>query len=596
LATILKYHNNGFCDNGEYAASRIQRVWRGYIIRLHLARLGNTINGWSATIRTQLKWKESLAVKLSLKLKKSTCHDPSKVDCIPSHTSGISQSSSSSLTYAVDNLTIDLDGEALDDLNGSLERPQDTTRAALKDSVPKDDTSWGGWSSEQCTDTKAEKEWGVLNDTSCYVSNVHLSKKDTITCTTVQIKDWQWIDIMARKFASRAITTYGLLSHKMLLTLLILEIVGSLGNLFLDFGCFVPTDAQLWGVIDQDYNIYTLTQDLKDLQFSGNTLLSGTGSHPSQYVYHIKFGSSVSSLYISIDSIYHSTIYNRTCDDIASRSNKTNGITHHQRNETITNDSNTAVCVRADTPSTEDNCMNKNLYTSTQQHVNDTSTIAKHCNTLWLNINKDRAHVNCRSSAIGIRSTFIGNTFNDTSDMNRNVHVTISLDGERTNNVSSGSCYTIGINNTNNGTVGIVRTNNTCWYGSINDVYNSSDNSYGHDIMNDTHTKSGNNVPDTTQQYTNSSSTIYQDGTCCNIHSNMIQDIMLNLRCDKSYYALRGLTSIKSSFTTNDTMNHILDMQRDIHGKTMERLASVQTENLIMEMIRQSLLEMGRVY
>ena len=262
-----------------------------------------------------------------LKLKESSCRDPSKVDCIPSHTSGISQSSSSSLTYTVDMLPIDLDGEALDDSNGSLERPQDTTRAVLKDSVPKDDTSWGGWSSEQSyipgTDTKAEEEWGVINDTSCHDSNVHLLKKDTITCTTVQIKDWQWIDIMARKFASRAIATYGLLSHKMLLTSLNFEIVGYLGNLFLDFGCSVPPDAQLWGeivriiframhrdehkykeeewgVIDQDYNIYTLTQDLIDLQFSGNTLLSGTGSHPSQYVYYIKFGSSVSLLYISI--------------------------------------------------------------------------------------------------------------------------------------------------------------------------------------------------------------------------------------------------------------------------------------------------------
>jgi len=377
-----------------------------------------------------------------------------------------------------------------------------------------DDTSWGGWSSEQSyipgTDTKAEEEWGVLNDTSCHDSDVHLLKKDTITCTTVQIKDWQWIDIMARKFASRAIATYGLLSHKMLLTSLNFEIVGNLGNLFLDFGCSVPPDAQLWGeivsvifcamhrdehkykeevcgVIDQDYNIYTLTQDLIDLQFSGNTLLSGTGSHPSQYVYYIKFGSSVSLLYISIDSIYPYTIYNLTCDDNASRTNETNGTPHHQRNETTTNDCNTAVCIRADTPSTEDNCMDENLYTSTQQHVNDTSTIAKHCNTLWLNINKDRAHVNCRSGAIGIRSTFnIGNTSNDTiSDMNHNVHLTILVDGERTNNVSSGRSYN-----------------------------NSSDNSYGHD-MNDTHTKSGNNAY---------------------IHSNMIQDNVLNLRCDKSYY------------------------------------------------------------
>jgi len=87
--------------------------------------------------------------------------------------------------------------------------------------------------------------------------------------------------------------------------------------------------------------------------------------------------------------------------------------------------------------------------------------------------------------------------------MNRNVHVTISVDGERTNNVSSGSCYMIVINNANRGTVGIVKTNDICQYGSIDNVYNSSDNSYGHDIMNDTHTKSGNNVPDTTQQYIN---------------------------------------------------------------------------------------------
>ena len=34
-------------------------------------------------------------------------------------------------------------GEALDDSNGSLERPQDTTRAVLKDSVPKDDIPHG---------------------------------------------------------------------------------------------------------------------------------------------------------------------------------------------------------------------------------------------------------------------------------------------------------------------------------------------------------------------------------------------------------------------------------------------------------------------
>ena len=49
------------------------------------------------------------------------------------------------------------------------------------------------------------------------------------------------------------------------------------------------------------------------------------------------------------------------------------------------------------------------------------------------------------------------------------------------------------------------------------------------------------------------------------MHSNMIQDIMLNLRCDKNYHALRGLPSTKSSFKTNDTKNHILDTQQYDH-------------------------------
>ena len=37
---------------------------------------------------------------------------------------------------------------------------------------------------------------------------------------------------------------------------------------------------------------------------------------------------------------------------------------------------------------------------------------------------------------------------------------------------------------------------------------------------------------------------------------------------------LRGLTSTKSSFTTNDAMNHILDTQQcdHIHGKTMDSI------------------------
>ena len=81
---------------------------------------------------------------------------------------------------------------------------------------------------------------------------------------------------MARKFASRAITTYGSLSHRMLymmlLTSLSLEIAE---NLFLDFSRFVilifialrgsqsiPPHAQLWG--ENNIVIYELSAKRKD--------------------------------------------------------------------------------------------------------------------------------------------------------------------------------------------------------------------------------------------------------------------------------------------------------------------------------------------
>jgi len=82
--------------------------------------------------------------------------------------------------------------------------------------------------------------------------------------------------------------------------------------------------------------------------------------------------------------------------------------------------------------------------------------------------------------------------------------------------------------------------------------------------MNDARAKSGNNVPDPTQQCTNLPSTVYQDDThCSSIRSDMIQDIILNLKSDNNDFDLRRRTS-------NDTMNHISDIQQcgHMHGTT----------------------------
>jgi len=159
---------------------------------------------------------------------------------------------------------------------------------------------------------------------------------------------------------------------------------------------------------------------------------SGYNPLGHECIYNIKFGSNVRFLgNISIDSntytidnkqkhvnntskvvIYYNTPRLDTVKDSRTYAGHT---PHHQRNETTTNNGNTTVYIRVDTPSTEGNCMNKNLYTSTQQHVNGISAIAIHCNTLWLNINKDRAHINCRI-VHGIGTTFsIGETSSHTS-------------------------------------------------------------------------------------------------------------------------------------------------------------------------------------
>ena len=99
------------------------------------------------------------------------------------------------------------------------------------------------------------------------------------------------------------------------------------------------------------------------------------------------------------------------------------------------------------------------------------------------------------------------------------------------------------------------------WYRVINDVYNSSDNSYDHDT-NDARAKSGNNVPDPTQQCTSISSTVYQDDTHCSIiRSDMIQDIILNLKSDNNDFDL-------SRRTSNDTMESDIQQCDSMHGTT----------------------------
>jgi len=73
-------------------------------------------------------------------------------------------------------------------------------------------------------------------------------------------------------------------------------------------------------------------------------------------------------------------------------------------------------------------------------------------------------------------------------------------------------------------------------------------------------------VPGTTQQCANITSIVYQDDTHCSIiiQSDMIQDIILNLKSDNNDFDLRRRTS------NDTTMNHILDIQQcdHMHGTT----------------------------
>ena len=135
------------------------------------------------------------------------------------------------------------------------------------------------------------------------------------------------------------------------------------------------------------------------------------------------------------------------------------------------------------------------------------------------------------------------------------VHAIVPVNGEH-NNVYSGNCCMDGLNKMIWYTSGIVSIDDAC-------RNNSFENSYDHDT-NNARAKSGNNVPDTTQQCTSIPSIVYQDDTHCSIiQSDMIQDIILNLKSDNNDFDLRGHTS-------NDTMNHVSDIQQcdHMHGTT----------------------------
>ena len=264
LTAIIKYRNDGMCNDGWCAATKIQHVWRGYILRLHFTRLHDTVNIiqriWKGShargklttaerilintggdkdhvdlyrglrmkkkgIRCSVsqnvtgsrrRYAEALvialpsaiviqryvrrffAIKLVSKLKESVCCDPPITYNAPSHTSGLSQSSmpTKELLPEVVSMNDGENGETLDGSSGLVDILQDTTMyTALKD-IP----TWGGRMNQSYTgynksdpNKKSEEEWGSLLDWPVCYDDI---QEDTV-------KDWQWIDLMTRKFASR---------------------------------------------------------------------------------------------------------------------------------------------------------------------------------------------------------------------------------------------------------------------------------------------------------------------------------------------------------------------------------------------------------
>ena len=138
------------------------------------------------------------AIKLVSKLKEIVCCNPPITDNAPSHTSGLSQSSMPTKELLPEAVSMNdgENGETLDGSSGLVDIIQDTTMfTALKD-IP----TWGGWMNQSYTgynksdpNKKSEEEWGSLLDWPVCYDDI---QEDTV-------KDWQWIDLMTRKFASR---------------------------------------------------------------------------------------------------------------------------------------------------------------------------------------------------------------------------------------------------------------------------------------------------------------------------------------------------------------------------------------------------------
>ena len=79
------------------------------------------------------------------------------------------------------------------------------------------------------------------------------------------------------------------------------------------------------------------------------------------------------------------------------------------------------------------------------------------------------------------------------------------------------------------------------------------------------------------------------------LYTNMIQDVVLDLECDKNQYALRGHTSNKSTFTM---MIHISDTQQCdyMHNSTEHTTDTIRINTCDNGDMVQSLLKMGSVH
>ena len=573
---IIKYRSNGLCRDGKCAATKIQHVWRGYILRLHFTRLHDNVNiiqrVWKGShargklttaerilintggdkdhvdlhrglrmkkkgIRRSVsqrvtgsrrRYAEALvialpsaiviqryvrrffAIKLVSKLKESVCCDPPINDNAPSHTPGLSQSSmpTKKLLPEVVSMNDGENGETLDGSSGLVDILQDTTMyTALKD-IP----TWGGRMNQSYTgytksdpNKKNEEEWGSLLDWPVHYDDI---QEDTV-------KDWQWIDLMTRKFASRGkfagreVMPY----DSLLIVMLLASSITTLKSLVLSSGnfgtlCFIglkeiPLHAHQWGD-----NTNCVCRDTY-------------GNDHGEWGEWRAIGNNDDTIRLLVkDTVLSYSKWMRW-------SNLWKG---KEKNKLV-------VLLYDSFVGLHSNCAH--FYTPIPYH--------------W---------ISSYLSIITIGSTFsIGETSTRASDINHSVHVIVPVDGKH-NNVYGGNCYIDGRNKMIWNTSGIVSIGDARQrYRVINDVYKSSDNSYDHDT-NDARAKSGNNVPDPTQQCTSISSTVYQDDTHCSIiQSDMTQDIILNLKSDNNDFDL-------SRRTSNDTMEPDIQQCDNKHGTT----------------------------